>query len=135
MISRGRVFPIRSTPTAGRNPCKSPIPFVIAGGGDVETLRHKSSTLDDHCAAIDRDPADIIRSAQFTFDAENPADTRRQTQTFIDAGYRPAREACGGLICYLVHLPRVSPDSSMSTGSEKGMIECHRLSVSPPFFS
>jgi len=46
----------------------------------------KSSILDEYCAAIGRDPAGIIRSVQLTLDQENPADTRRQAQTFIDAG-------------------------------------------------
>jgi alkanesulfonate monooxygenase SsuD/methylene tetrahydromethanopterin reductase-like flavin-dependent oxidoreductase (luciferase family) len=32
--------------------------------GDVDEFRHKSAVLDDHCAAIGRDPAEITRSVQ-----------------------------------------------------------------------
>ncbi len=59
-----------------------PIPILIGGGGekvtlrivaehadvwhgfgDVETIRHKSAVLDEWCARVGRDPADIARSA------------------------------------------------------------------------
>jgi alkanesulfonate monooxygenase SsuD/methylene tetrahydromethanopterin reductase-like flavin-dependent oxidoreductase (luciferase family) len=32
--------------------------------GDVDEFRHKSAVLDEHCAAIGREPAEIIRSVQ-----------------------------------------------------------------------
>ncbi len=62
-------------------PIQRPIPILIGGSGErrtllttaryadiwnglgsVETLRHKLAVLDDHCAAIGRDPATIERS-------------------------------------------------------------------------
>lgn len=61
------------------------IPFWIAGGGEQLTLRvaaefaaysnfgttieeftHKNNVLDKHCADIGRDPAEIVRSSNFT---------------------------------------------------------------------
>jgi hypothetical protein len=36
-------------------------------------FRRKSAVLDDHCAAIGRDPAEITRSAQVFFTAQEPS--------------------------------------------------------------
>jgi alkanesulfonate monooxygenase SsuD/methylene tetrahydromethanopterin reductase-like flavin-dependent oxidoreductase (luciferase family) len=36
-------------------------------------FRHKNAVLDDHCAAIGRDPAEITRSVQVFFTAQEPA--------------------------------------------------------------
>lgn len=63
-------------------PAQSPLPLLIGGGGekvtlritarfanewnvwgDVETLRHKMSVLDRHCADVGRNPSAIQRSA------------------------------------------------------------------------
>ena len=55
-------------------------------GGSTEEFQHKNAVLDDHCAAIGRNPADIARSVQLMI---NPADldaTRTITQSFIEAG-------------------------------------------------
>jgi alkanesulfonate monooxygenase SsuD/methylene tetrahydromethanopterin reductase-like flavin-dependent oxidoreductase (luciferase family) len=38
----------------------------------VEEFRHKSAVLDEHCAAIGRDPAEIIRSVQVLVTDEEP---------------------------------------------------------------
>jgi alkanesulfonate monooxygenase SsuD/methylene tetrahydromethanopterin reductase-like flavin-dependent oxidoreductase (luciferase family) len=43
----------------------------------AEEFRHKSAVLDDHCAAIGRDPAQITRSAQVFFTAADPAGASR----------------------------------------------------------
>ena len=37
-------------------------------------FRHKTAVLDDHCTAIGRDPASVVRSAQVFFTAQEPAD-------------------------------------------------------------
>jgi alkanesulfonate monooxygenase SsuD/methylene tetrahydromethanopterin reductase-like flavin-dependent oxidoreductase (luciferase family) len=70
-------------------------PLMIGGGGERSGLRvvaehadiwasptwtaaefrHKSAVLDDHCAAIGRDPTEIIRSAQVFFTSGDPAAT------------------------------------------------------------
>ncbi len=42
----------------------------------AEEFRHKNAVLDDHCAAIGRDPAQITRSAQVFFTAETPRPAR-----------------------------------------------------------
>jgi alkanesulfonate monooxygenase SsuD/methylene tetrahydromethanopterin reductase-like flavin-dependent oxidoreductase (luciferase family) len=39
--------------------------------GSVEEFRHKSAVLDEHCAAIGRDPSEIIRSVQVLVAAED----------------------------------------------------------------
>jgi alkanesulfonate monooxygenase SsuD/methylene tetrahydromethanopterin reductase-like flavin-dependent oxidoreductase (luciferase family) len=41
--------------------------------GSAEELRHKSAVLDDHCAAIGRDPSEIVRSVQVLVAMGNPA--------------------------------------------------------------
>jgi alkanesulfonate monooxygenase SsuD/methylene tetrahydromethanopterin reductase-like flavin-dependent oxidoreductase (luciferase family) len=41
--------------------------------GDVEEFRHKSAVLDEHCAAIGRDPAEIRRSVQILVGAGQQA--------------------------------------------------------------
>ncbi len=57
-------------------------------GGDVETFRHKSGVLNEHCAAIGRDPSTIVRSVQLFVDQNNPRATRDEARTFIEAGAR-----------------------------------------------
>jgi F420-dependent oxidoreductase-like protein len=82
-------------------------PFVIGGGGEQKTLRvvaqyadiwnfaggsvedfvHKNQVLDEHCAAIGRDPASIERSVQHrvTSDADLGA-VREALRGYIEAG-------------------------------------------------
>jgi alkanesulfonate monooxygenase SsuD/methylene tetrahydromethanopterin reductase-like flavin-dependent oxidoreductase (luciferase family) len=40
--------------------------------GSIEEFRHKSAVLDEHCAAIGRDPNRIVRSVQVIVTAEDP---------------------------------------------------------------
>lgn len=81
-------------------------PFVIGGGGekltlryvaeyadiwncvssDLETFRHKSAVLDEHCAAIGRDPGSITRSVQVLFEDESLAATVSQVQGLVNLG-------------------------------------------------
>ncbi len=68
--------------------------------GDVAEFRRKSAVLDEHCAAIGRDPAQITRSVQFIIRPPGPAGaaglppvndlaaTRDLLLEFIDAGVR-----------------------------------------------
>jgi F420-dependent oxidoreductase-like protein len=73
-------------------------PLVIGGGGEKLTLRvvakhadmynfgegspddarHKNAVLDEHCAAIGRDPASIRRSTQFYLKSEDEVSTIRE---------------------------------------------------------
>jgi alkanesulfonate monooxygenase SsuD/methylene tetrahydromethanopterin reductase-like flavin-dependent oxidoreductase (luciferase family) len=41
--------------------------------GDLAEFRHKSAVLDEHCAAIGRDPAEITRSVQLLVALDDPA--------------------------------------------------------------
>jgi alkanesulfonate monooxygenase SsuD/methylene tetrahydromethanopterin reductase-like flavin-dependent oxidoreductase (luciferase family) len=41
--------------------------------GDVADFRRRSAVLDGHCAAIGRDPAEIVRSAQLLLSAHEPS--------------------------------------------------------------
>jgi len=67
---------------------------VVAEHADVwncpartaEEFRRKSAILDEHCAAIGRDPAEITRSMQVLVPAADPAATRDLLLTLIDAG-------------------------------------------------
>ncbi len=55
----------------------------------VEEYRSKSRVLDDHCAAIGRDPTEIVRSMQLIVRPEDQADPARVRDTlleYVDAG-------------------------------------------------
>ena len=70
-------------------------------------FRRKSAILEDHCAAIGRDPAEITRSVQVIFTATEPsggtarhpgpAGARELLAELIDAGARHCVLACLGL--------------------------------------
>jgi F420-dependent oxidoreductase-like protein len=55
-------------------------------GGSVEQFQHKSHVLDEHCAAIGRDPATIERSIQMPVDPANLGEVRDLMRPFIAAG-------------------------------------------------
>ncbi|HZR40881.1 MAG TPA: LLM class F420-dependent oxidoreductase [Ktedonobacteraceae bacterium] len=81
-------------------------PFVIGGGGEQLTLlitakyadiwnfaggtpevfQHKNKVLDEHCAAIGRDPATIARSIQPVVTPNDLNATRELVQSYITAG-------------------------------------------------
>ena len=54
----------------------------------IEEIRKRSRVLDDHCAAIGRDPNEITRSAQIFLSTDDPAATRALAAELIDAGVR-----------------------------------------------
>jgi F420-dependent oxidoreductase-like protein len=58
-----------------------------AGGTDVETARRKSAILDEHCAAIGRDRAEIRRSAAPQLDRSDPAAAVDEIHRYVDAGF------------------------------------------------
>ncbi len=70
-------------------------------------FRRKSAILDDHCAAIGRDPAELTRSVQVFFTAQEPsggtarhpgpAGARELLAELIDAGARHCVLACLGM--------------------------------------
>jgi alkanesulfonate monooxygenase SsuD/methylene tetrahydromethanopterin reductase-like flavin-dependent oxidoreductase (luciferase family) len=70
-------------------------------------FRRKNAILDDHCAAVERDPAEIIRSVQVFFTAQEPsggtarhpgpAAARELLAELIDAGARHCVLACIGM--------------------------------------
>ena len=55
-------------------------------GGSTETFRHKNEVLNDHCAAIGRDPAAIERSVQVFVDPNDLSDARDTVRDYITAG-------------------------------------------------
>jgi F420-dependent oxidoreductase-like protein len=55
-------------------------------GGSVDDLKHKMAVLDEHCAAIGRDPATIERSIQWLIDPSDLAATRETLLPYIEAG-------------------------------------------------
>ena len=58
---------------------------AAAAGGAAEFTR-KSGILDEHCAAIGRDPAEIERSVQLLINPNDLAVGRETLRPFIDAG-------------------------------------------------
>jgi luciferase-like monooxygenase len=54
----------------------------------AEEFRHKSAVLDEHCAAVGRDPAEITRSMQILARPGDPAASRALLLGLIDAGAR-----------------------------------------------
>lgn len=81
-------------------------PFVIGGSGEQLTLRivakyadiwnfpggsvdlfvHKNKVLDEHCAAIGRDPSTIERSVQIMVEPTDWESSRNTVQSYIQAG-------------------------------------------------
>jgi alkanesulfonate monooxygenase SsuD/methylene tetrahydromethanopterin reductase-like flavin-dependent oxidoreductase (luciferase family) len=59
---------------------------MLAGG--AAGLRRKSAILDEHCAAIGRDPGEITRSVQVLVRGNDPAAIRDVLLELIDAGAR-----------------------------------------------
>ncbi|CAA9544142.1 MAG: Coenzyme F420-dependent oxidoreductase [uncultured Thermomicrobiales bacterium] len=55
-------------------------------GGSVDEFSHKIGVLHDHCAAVDRDPAEIVLSYQYRLRAEDLASSVSDVQRFVDAG-------------------------------------------------
>jgi F420-dependent oxidoreductase-like protein len=56
------------------------------GGGPVEEFRHKNVVLDEHCAAIGRDPTTIVRSVQVRINPNDLGAARETFCAFIQAG-------------------------------------------------
>jgi alkanesulfonate monooxygenase SsuD/methylene tetrahydromethanopterin reductase-like flavin-dependent oxidoreductase (luciferase family) len=53
----------------------------------VEHLEQRSRVVDDHCAAIGRDPGEITRSVQIVVSYDDPTHTRESLRQLIDAGF------------------------------------------------
>jgi F420-dependent oxidoreductase-like protein len=59
-----------------------------AGGeAGVEVASRKSAILDEHCAAVGRDPAEIRRSVTLPLDRDDPARTAGEMDAFVAAGF------------------------------------------------
>ncbi|GCE24716.1 LLM class F420-dependent oxidoreductase [Dictyobacter alpinus] len=102
----GRYYQIKDAYCEPR-PVQQPYPpFVIGGGGEkltlrivakyasvwnmaggsVEDFKHKNAILDQHCAEIGRNPAEIARSIQIVINPDNLEETREQIRSYIEAG-------------------------------------------------
>src|SRR5205823_4835349 len=55
-------------------------------GGSVETFRHKIEVLNEHCAAVGRDPSTIEYSIQTMVNYDNSPETRDGIRPYIEAG-------------------------------------------------
>ncbi|OLC63050.1 MAG: LLM class F420-dependent oxidoreductase [Ktedonobacter sp. 13_1_40CM_4_52_4] len=55
-------------------------------GGPIDMFQHKNTVLDEHCAAIGRDPSTIERSVQLVINPNNLQETREITRSFIEVG-------------------------------------------------
>ncbi len=55
-------------------------------GAPLERFIHKNAVLDQHCAAIGRNPAEIVRSVQILADPERLEGTRQMLDGFVAAG-------------------------------------------------
>ena len=58
-----------------------------AGGGELETAVRKSGVLDDHCAAVGRDPGEIRRSRPVQLDPREPAAAVEELERSVQAGF------------------------------------------------
>ncbi|HVL96425.1 MAG TPA: LLM class F420-dependent oxidoreductase [Solirubrobacteraceae bacterium] len=58
-----------------------------AGGGELETAVRKSGVLDDHCAAVGRDPGEIRRSRPVQLDPRDPAAAVEELERSVQAGF------------------------------------------------
>jgi alkanesulfonate monooxygenase SsuD/methylene tetrahydromethanopterin reductase-like flavin-dependent oxidoreductase (luciferase family) len=123
----GRCYQLRGA-ICEPKPLQRPRPPIMIGAGGERTglrivaqhadiwasptftaadFRRKSAVLDDHCAAIGRDPKEITRSAQVFFTAREPAagasrypgpaGARDLLADLIDAGARHLVLACIGM--------------------------------------
>jgi alkanesulfonate monooxygenase SsuD/methylene tetrahydromethanopterin reductase-like flavin-dependent oxidoreductase (luciferase family) len=59
---------------------------VMDPAGELETFRRKSKVLDEHCAAIGRDPAEIDRQVYVITQLQNQKATRDVLMSFVEAG-------------------------------------------------
>jgi F420-dependent oxidoreductase-like protein len=55
-------------------------------GGPIDMFQHKSGVLDEHCAAIGRDPSSIERSMQLFINFNDLQETRDIARSFIEVG-------------------------------------------------
>jgi F420-dependent oxidoreductase-like protein len=102
----GRYYQIKDAYCEPKPVQKPTPPFVIGGGGekltlrvvaqyadvwnfvggDIDNFKHKSAILDEHCAAIGRDPRTIERSVQVHINTQDLASAREQTRAYVEAG-------------------------------------------------
>lgn len=98
----GRFFTLRGA-VCDPAPIQSPLPLWIGGGGEKRTLRivarhgdgwnvpfvtpdmysHKNAVLDEHCADVDRDPAEVKRSVNVGVAADE-ASLQRQFGAIVE---------------------------------------------------
>ena len=55
-------------------------------GGSVDTFLHKIEVLEEHCAAVGRDPSEIERSIQTIVNYSNPGETLNSIRPYIEEG-------------------------------------------------
>jgi F420-dependent oxidoreductase-like protein len=102
----GRYYQVKDAYCEPKPLQKPAPPFVIGGSGEKLTLRivaqyadiwnfvsggtdlfrQKSATLDEHCAAVGRDPQAIQRSVQIQVNPQDLMTVRAQTRSYIEAG-------------------------------------------------
>jgi alkanesulfonate monooxygenase SsuD/methylene tetrahydromethanopterin reductase-like flavin-dependent oxidoreductase (luciferase family) len=102
----GRYYQLKDARSEPKPVQKPYPPFVIGGGGEQLTLRvvakhadiwnaaggtvdqftHKVGVLQEHCAAIGRNPAEITLSIQHRLNPDDLASSVGEIQRFVDAG-------------------------------------------------
>jgi F420-dependent oxidoreductase-like protein len=102
----GRYYQLKDARSEPKPVQKPYPPFVIGGSGEQLTLRvvakhadiwnytgpsveeftHKVGVLHDHCAAVGRDPGEIVLSYQHRIQADNLGSSVSELQRFVEAG-------------------------------------------------
>ncbi|MGH8981920.1 MAG: LLM class flavin-dependent oxidoreductase, partial [Acidimicrobiales bacterium] len=147
----GRFYTLTDAPMQPR-PLQAHLPLLVGGAGERLTLRiaarwadewnswgtpdviaHKCEVLDQHCAAIDRDPREIARSAQVVVDLDGTGRPFHRPMPLVAGGVAELQDLLGRFADAGVS-EFVLPDWNLGTGAGRRDVMDRFLSeVATPF--